>query len=90
MNSTKIRAFIKEHSALFWSIPENARENISLNLLVEMILQFGDIADIQRLFELVGVDKVANIFYKQINQRRCNYRPSTINFFKLYFNQNVS
>ena len=90
MNSTKIKAFIKEHSALFWSIPENARENISQNLLVETILQYGDIPDIQRLFELVGVENVAEIFYKQIKQRRCNYQPSTINYFKLFFNQNVS
>ncbi|MGC9338053.1 MAG: hypothetical protein ACP5EQ_08245 [Candidatus Cloacimonadia bacterium] len=90
MNSAKVRAFIEEHRTLFWSIPEKDRENISLNLLVETILQYGDLPDIYQLFELVGREKVAEIFHKQINQPRCNYRSSTINYFKLYFNQNAS
>jgi len=90
MNSEEIKKYIKEHSSLFWSIPENARGKISLNLLIETILQYGDIPDIRRLFELAGIEKVAEIFSYQIAQRRCNYKPSTINYFKLYFKNNVS
>lgn len=90
LNSAEIKLFINDHSALFWSIPERAIENISLNVLAETILQYGDIPDIKRLFELIGIEKVAKIFNQQIAQRRCNYKPSTINYFKLYFKNNVS
>lgn len=90
MNSSEIKDFIKDHRPLFWSIPESAMDKISLNLLVETILQYGDIPDIQRLFQLVGIRQVAEIFYKQINKDRCNYMPRTINYFKLYFAKNVS
>jgi len=89
MNNTDIKAFIKEHSALFWYIKEAARENISLNLLVETILQYGEIPDIKRLFELVGTEKVAEIFFKQISRSRCNYHPETKNFFTQYFKRNA-
>lgn len=81
MNSPEIKAFINDHKIIFWSIPENTRGNISLNLLVETILQYGDIPDIKRLFDLLTVEKVAEIFSRQITRRRCNYKPSTINYF---------
>jgi hypothetical protein len=90
MNSDEIKAFINEHYPLFWFIPENARENISLNLLVETILQYGDIPDIRRLIELIGLKKIAAIFNQQVLQRRCNYHPRTINYFKLYFSKYAS
>jgi len=90
MNSNEIKAFINDHGALFWYIPEHAKENISLNLLVETILQYGDIPDVKRLFELIGIEKVAAIFNQQISQRRCNYKPRTIHYFKLYFSLNNS
>ncbi len=43
-----IKQFIREHSSLFWYIREDAKENISLEILVETILSFGNSNDIRR------------------------------------------
>jgi hypothetical protein len=85
MHNPEIRAFIREHETMFWWIKPEAKEQISLNLLVEAILNYGDLAAIKRLFELLGIQTVATIFFQQIAGYRPNYPPETINFFTLYF-----
>ncbi len=84
-----LKSYIKEHSDLFWYIKEEAKERISLELLVETILSYGNGNDIKKLFQLMGTDKVAEIFYKQISRKRVNYKPRTKHFFKLYFDRHV-
>lgn len=88
-NNDHIKQFIREHSSLFWYIREDAKEDISLDILVETILSFGNCNDIRRLFELLGVENVADIFYKQISRKRINYKHRTMYFFKLYFDRHV-
>jgi len=89
LKSNKLADFIKENSHLFWSIPESQKMNISTESLVENILNYGDEESIIKLFELVGSEKVANIFFHQINSNRTNYYPQVKNFFTLYFNRHV-
>ncbi len=85
----RIREFIKENSALFWYIKEEDKENINLNLLVETILHYGNEKSVKTLFNLVGLQKVAEIFYKQTSGRRVNYPPRTVHFFDLYFKRHA-
>lgn len=87
MNKEKISEFIKENAYLFWWIPEDQKENISIESLVEQILNYGDELSVKKLFELMGQENVAKIFFRQISGRRCNYFPQVINFFTLYFNR---
>ncbi|ODS37203.1 MAG: hypothetical protein A7316_02040 [Candidatus Altiarchaeales archaeon WOR_SM1_86-2] len=89
MNSPEIKEFIRENSSLFWWIKEGEKENISMEFLVETILNYGDEKNVKKLFELVGIDRVAGIFYKQIAKRRVNYFPQVVNFFNLYFKKNA-
>jgi len=89
MNDTKIKEYIKENRSLFWWIKDSEKENVSIELLVETILNYGNEKSIKRLFELVGIKRVASIFYKQTSRKRSNYYPQTINFFKLYFEKNA-
>lgn len=88
-NNPEIKKFIKENSNLFWWIKEESKENISLNLLVESILNYGNEKSVKRLFELVGIKKVAEIFHQDTNRKRVNYHPRTINYFNLYFRKNA-
>ena len=88
-HSEEIKKFIKEHSNLFWYVKEEAKERISIEFLVETILSYGNGNDVRRLFELIGVERAAEIFYKQISRKRINYRPRTMHFFKLYFDRHV-
>lgn len=84
-NNQKIKKFIKENSSLFWSVKECEKENISDDFLVETILNWGTLKDVRTLFELLGKEKVAEIFYKNISGKRTNYRKKTINLFNIYF-----
>ena len=86
----EVQHFINEKSHLFWHIPEQKKENISLNVFVETILNYGDIHDVKKIFSMIGIEKVAEIFYASVNDRkRNNYFPQVINFFNLYFKRHV-
>ena len=85
----EIKKYIRDHSSLFWYIKEDAKEKISIEFLIETILSYGNGNDVKRLFELVGIERTAQIFYKQISRKRINYRPRTMHFFKLYFDRHV-
>lgn len=94
MNSPEVKKFIREHKNLFWYIEDSAKENISHEVLVEFILNYGDEKSVKKLFELLGLEKVARIFYKQTHKKgiaakRINYFPRTAHFFDLYFKRHA-
>ena len=88
-NSKEIKAFINEKKSLFWYIPENEKENINQEALVEFILNFGNDKDVKRLFELIGIKETANIFRNQIKSSRNNYFKQVTHYFNLYFLKHV-
>jgi hypothetical protein len=67
MNSPEIKAFIRENNSLFWYTPEDKKEDISQEFLVETILNYGDMEAVKKLFALIGIKKVAKIFFESIN-----------------------
>jgi len=86
--SPEIKAFIHEHSSLFWYTPEDKKEKISEEFLVETILNYGDLKTIKELFSILGIRKTAEIFFHSINlspRRKGNYFDTTCNFFTLFF-----
>ncbi len=85
----KIKEFIRENRPLFWYVKEDSLESISMEFLVETILHYGTEKSVKKLFDLVGIQKVAEIFYKQVSGRRVNYPPRTVNFFDLYFKKHA-
>lgn len=88
MNSPEIKEFIREHESLFWYTPDDKKEGISKEFLVETILNYGDMNAVIRLFNLLGIKEVAKIFFSSItlsNRRKSNYHELTINFFTLVF-----
>lgn len=86
----KRKKLIKDYSYLLWYVSEEAKQNISDNILVEMILSNGDWKGFKRLIDTIGMKKVSEIFFQQINRRRNNYRKQTRHFFTLYFNEHLS
>ena len=85
MHSPEIKTFIRQHSDLFWSIPEDKKEDISEAVLVEYILNYGSLADCRELIRLMGVKQVAGVFRKAKGRQKMNYFPEIYNFFSLYF-----
>jgi hypothetical protein len=93
MNSPEIKAFIGKHSSLFWYIPEDKKEEITEDILVEFILNYGTLEDVKELFRIMGIKKVAEVFFESINKserRKGNYHELVLNYFTLLFNRYAS
>lgn len=73
-------------------MPKDERlENMSLDVVTEYILNYGDYDAVKELLALLGVDKVAEIFYRNTaSGRRVNYLDLTKHYFTLYFDRHAS
>lgn len=78
-----INDFIKKRPYLVWYTRNF--EHLSEKAIVEAVLNYGDFEDIKKMMSILGIKRTADIFRKQIKQRRVNYDPKIINYFKLYF-----
>lgn len=88
-NTPEIKQFIAENADLFWYIPESEKQNISHDVLVEFILNYGDMAKIKKLFRLLGLKTVASIFFSMQDRKIGNFYPEIHHFFTLYFNRHA-
>ena len=87
MRSEALKDFIREHAILFWYSPEDKAETVSDELLVETILNYGDMDAVRKLFEIMGIQQTAAIFRGMTGRKQGNYFPEIWNFFNLYFNR---
>ncbi len=87
--NTDIKNFIRENEALLWGVKPEDKVNISLNVLVETILNYGNEKSVKKLFDLIGVKTVAEMFLRQISGRRSNYHQRTKHFFEIYFKRHA-
>jgi hypothetical protein len=88
-NTPEIKKFIQEYQELFWYTPESEKVNISADLLVETILNYGDMNAVRKLFATMGLVNAANVFFNAKGRKVLNYYPEIYNFFLLYFNKHV-
>jgi hypothetical protein len=85
VNTPEIKAFIRENRTLFWYTPEDKKENISLEFLVETILNYGTLNEIKTLIRIIGIQKISQIFFSAEGRKKLNYYPEIYNFFSLVF-----
>ena len=78
---------VKNRPYFWWWVPDN--KLLSVEKIVEGVLAFGDMEDVYKLFQILGRERVKKIFFQQLQNKRCNYAPCTINFFKKVFTRNV-
>ena len=83
MNTPDIKQFIREHSNLFWYTPEEKKEEISHELLVETILNYGDLQSVKQLINILGFDRLAEIFSGLEGRKKLNYYPEIYHFFSI-------
>lgn len=96
-NSPEIKAFLEKHKELFWHIPKHKIQDVSLNVLVEYVINYGDYSCVKEMLALIGTEKVAEIFYKNNSSSienpnevvRNNYNDLNRNLFKLYFDKHA-
>jgi hypothetical protein len=89
MNSPELKAFIRRKSNLFWYTPEDKKEDISPELLVETILNYGSMDEIKTLIKIMGIKEMSRIFFSAEGRKKLNYYPEIYNFFSLFFTRNA-
>jgi len=80
-----LQQFIKKRPYLVWSTKNY--ERLNNEAIIEAVLNYGNWEDFKKIIKILGLKKIAQIFRKEIMQKRCNYRPEVKNYFKLYFNK---
>jgi hypothetical protein len=85
MNSPDLKQFIHEHSSLFWYTPEDQKEEISHEFLIETILNYGNLDDIRQLIKLMGIERLSEVFFSVQGRKKLNYYPEIYHFFSLVF-----
>lgn len=96
-NQEAIKAFLEKNKDLFWHIPKSKIQDVSLDVLVEYVINYGDYSCVKEMLHILGVKKVAEIFYKNNNASfdnpnevvRNNYNDLNRNLFKLYFDKHA-
>ena len=79
--------FINKHQVLFWYTPADKKQEISDSLLVETLLNYGSLSDIKEMFDVLGIDYVAKVFFSARGRQKGNYPPAIYNYFTLVFNR---
>ncbi|MDR2475754.1 MAG: hypothetical protein LBD45_07830 [Bacteroidales bacterium] len=90
MRTQAVKDFINEYEAWFWYSGGDKRDTVSDELLVETVLNYGNMKMVKQLFQIMGIKNVADIFFREINQserKKHNYNELTLNYFTLLFNQ---
>jgi hypothetical protein len=90
MRSEALKNFIRKHAVLFWYSPEDKAETVSDELLVETVLNYGDMDAVQEMFNVIGIKNVARIFFDTIRKSersKNNYHELVLNYFTLFFNK---
>jgi hypothetical protein len=80
-----IANFAKEKPYLFWYIKD--LDKLSNESAIEHVLNYGNLNDFKKIVGILGLENVANIFRKQLKNKRNNYRPEVKNYFTLYFDK---
>ena len=89
MNDPELRQFIRDHRQYFWYTPEHEKENISPELLLETILNYGDMDAVRELFKVMGLKNAANVFFGAAGRKKMNYYPEIYHFFSLLFKRHA-
>jgi hypothetical protein len=89
MNSPEVQQFIREQSHLFWYTPEDKKAEISHEFLVETILNYGDMDAIRKLIQLLGIDRLSEVFFSAQGRKKLNYYPEIYHFFSLFFHNHA-
>lgn len=80
-----IQKFIKQRPYLVWYAKDPGKLNDES--IVEHTLNYGDWDDVQEMIKILGIKKTADIFEKESNRKRSNYRSEIKNYFHLYFHK---
>lgn len=88
-HSIQLRDFIRENSHLFWYTPDDKKDEVSEEFIMEQVLNYCDLPTIKKFFDIVGIEKAHQIFNKLTGRRKNNIYPEIYNLFDGYFKRHA-
>jgi len=88
--SKELQNFIKKRKGLVWYVKDVTK--LDPESIVEHVLNFGDWDDVMEMIRIMGIKKVAKIFWRESKPKRwgrTNYRPEIRHYFNLYFKKHA-
>ncbi len=75
--------FIEKNKELFWYIKKDKIKDISNDVLVEFIFNYGTWSNLKDLIKIIGFQEL-KVVYEGINERNIgNYQPEIYNYLEL-------
>ena len=75
--------FIEKNKHLFWYIKKEAIPNISNEVLVEFIFNYGTWDDVKELIKIIGFQELKRVYETITDRQVGNYHPEILNFMQL-------
>ena len=82
--SEEIIEFINAHKDLFWYTPKDRVEHISDELLLEVVINYCELDEVLKLFNLMGLKNVQGVLESMQGRKRNNIYPELYNYFTEY------
>jgi hypothetical protein len=71
-------AFIEKNKHLFWYIKKEAIPNVSNDVLVEFIFNYGTWDDVKELIKIIGFQELKQVYENITDRRIGNYIPEML------------
>lgn len=82
--------FINKNRDLFWYIKPEKIKDISNEVLVEFIFNYGTWDDVKELIKIIGYKELSRIFYNLSDREVGNYIPEMYDLFKRIIEKHAS
>ena len=76
-------SFIAKNAHLFWYIKKEAIPNISNEVLVEFIFNYGTLEDVKELIKIIGFQELKRVYEDVADRKVGNYHPEILNYLGL-------
>lgn len=75
--------FIEKNRHLFWYIKDDKIADISNDVLVEFIFNYGSWEDLKELIEIIGYPELKKVYDNTTGRKIGNYFPAAYNYLGL-------
>ena len=82
--------FIEKNKHLFWYIKKEAIPNISNEILVEFIFNYGTWDDVKELIKIIGFQELKRVYEDVTDRKVGNYIPEMLDLMSRITNKYAS
>jgi hypothetical protein len=79
-----LKELVIKNKQIFWDIAESALPDLSKKAIVERIVNYGDMDSFRNMVGSIEKEELERYIAEEESNKRKNYRPEALNFFKNY------